>query len=117
MFYGASPNIFEKAKTLRDSMTDAEILLWEKLSNKKLNGFRFRRQHPLGNFIADFYCHKAKLVIELDGEIHQEAEQADYDLGRTYEIEGFVIRVIRFKNKEVSEDIDAVLMQISRFLT
>jgi very-short-patch-repair endonuclease len=71
MYYGATPETFEKAKVLRDTLTKAEKLLWNNLKGKKLMGFRFRRQHPIDIFIADFYCHELKLVIEVDGEIHK----------------------------------------------
>ena len=116
MFYGASSNIFEKAKVLRGNMTEAETVLWEKLSNKKLDGHRFRRQHSISSFIADFYCHKAKLVIEVDGEVHQHEEQADYDEGRNYDIESLGIKVVRFSNREVIYDIDEVLRKIKKYL-
>lgn len=115
MFYGASPNIFEKAKVLRDDMTEAEKLLWNRLSNKQL-GYRFRRQHPIGSFIADFYCHKAKLVVEVDGSVHQEPEQADYDIGRTYEIEALEIKVIRFTNAQIEGQMTEVLERIKSCL-
>ena len=68
--WAAKPDIYKKAKELRKSMTVAEELLWNRLKNNKLGGLKFRRQHPLDIFIADFYCHKLKLVIEIDGEIH-----------------------------------------------
>jgi imidazole glycerol-phosphate synthase subunit HisF len=74
MFDGASPLIFERAKDLRKNMTEAEKVLWFHLKQNS-GGFKFRRQHPLGIYIADFYCHKAKLVIELDGTIHDDAEE------------------------------------------
>ncbi|GAB4246991.1 MAG: hypothetical protein Tsb0034_26070 [Ekhidna sp.] len=70
MFYGATPSIFEKAKMLRQNMTRQELILWKELSANKLLGLRFKAQHPIGNFIADFYCHKLKLVIEIDGDSH-----------------------------------------------
>jgi len=63
----ANSKTFEKAKELRTNQTAAEELLWKKLRNKQLNGFKFRRQHPLMQFIADFYCYEKKLVVELDG--------------------------------------------------
>ena len=71
MFYNAKPHIFEKAKVLRKNMTDAEIKLWKQLKGKKLLGLRFRPQHPIDIFIADFYCHQAKLVAEIGGRIHK----------------------------------------------
>lgn len=70
MFYGASSALFAKAKQLRENMTPSELLLWQELKENKL-GVRFKPQHPLKYFIADFYCHQLKLVIEVDGEIHQ----------------------------------------------
>ena len=71
MFYGAKPVIFERAKMMRKQMTDAELLVWEILKEKQMLGFRFRSQHPIDIFIADFYCHPLKLVIEIDGGIHK----------------------------------------------
>lgn len=69
MFYGAPPYIFEKARKLRETMTPAEQILWKYLKKRQLKGCKFRRQHPLSEFIADFYCHSLKLVIEVDGGI------------------------------------------------
>lgn len=73
---------------------------------------RFRRQHPIDIFIADFYCHTARLVIELDGEIHK--KQIEYDNGRTAEIEHFDIKVLRFKNSEVENNIEKVVKHIEK---
>jgi very-short-patch-repair endonuclease len=86
MFYDASPAIFEKAKLLRESMTDAEKELWNILSNNKFMGLRFRSQHPINRFIADFYCHSIKLVVEVDGGIHNLPENKEYDIQRSFEI-------------------------------
>ena len=109
MFYNAKPTIFERAKLLRANMTEAELKLWSYLRNNKL-GVRFKAQHPIDLFIADFYCHQVKLVVEVDGSIHN--LQADYDEGRTEEIERFGIVVIRFTNDEVIHHIDKVLISI-----
>lgn len=116
MFYGASPEIFRRAKELRLHLTPSEALLWERL-REGINGYKFRRQHPLYKFIADFYCHNAKLVVEIDGEIHNNIEQYENDLGRTTEIEKFGIKVIRFTNKEVQENIEKVICEIKNQLT
>ena len=70
MFYGATPLIFERANQLRKHQTESEKLLWEILKNKRMLGLRFKRQHPIDKYIADFYCHSLKLVIEVDGKIH-----------------------------------------------
>jgi very-short-patch-repair endonuclease len=108
MFYGASRNIFEKATELRNNMTVAEKYLWDELRNRKIFKAKFRRQHPIDIFIADFYCHSYKLVIELDGEIHSEKEVQEYDDGRTHDIEKLGIKILRFTNEEVLNDIQAV---------
>src|SRR5580765_7230356 len=73
MFEGASHLIFGNAKHLRKNMTVAQTVLWMHLK-KGINGFKFRRQHPIGLYIADFYCHKAKLIVEVDGLVHSEPE-------------------------------------------
>ena len=86
MFFGASTIIFENANGLRKNMTDAEKLLWFHLKQSP-KGFKFRRQHPMGMYIADFYCHKAKLVIEIDGSVHQLDDVKQYDLNRQKIIE------------------------------
>jgi len=109
MFYNAKPHIFEKAKMLRKNMTKAEEILWNQLRRKKLLGLRFRPQHPIDIFIADFYCHTVKLVIEVDGGIHKSSEQKEYDLGREGELENWGIRVIRFTNGEIENNIKQVL--------
>jgi very-short-patch-repair endonuclease len=70
MFYGATPEIFRKAKNLRNNLTFHEKKLWEELRGNKLHGLRFKSQHPIDQFIVDFYCHKLKLVIEIDGNSH-----------------------------------------------
>jgi very-short-patch-repair endonuclease len=108
--YGASPEIIAMAKSLRKTMTNAEKLLWTALKDKQLNGLKFRRQHPIWIFVADFYCHQAKLIVELDGPIHQQTKAKD--LNRTAELEKLGIKVIRFTNEEVLKDLNQVLIQI-----
>jgi very-short-patch-repair endonuclease len=110
MYYGAKPETFRTAKILRDNMTKYEKLLWEKLKQKQICGLRFRRQHPIVFFIVDFYCHDARLVIEIDGDIH--SQQREYDDGRSAEIEKFSIKVIRFSNSEIENNISDVIKVI-----
>lgn len=98
MFYSASKNTFEKARLLRNNMTEAEKILWDKLKDRKIFKTRFRRQHPISIFIVDFYCHELKLVIEIDGGIHLNNEVAEHDEGREYDIEKFGIKILRFTN-------------------
>ena len=98
-------------------MTKAELILWHKLNDKKIFKSKFRRQHPIGIFIVDFYCHEYKLVIEIDGEIHNNEENFEYDDGRTAEIQKFGITVLRFTNHQVTYKLDKVILIILRILT
>lgn len=113
--------IVEICRELRRNSTGSESILWANLRNRKLSGRKFYRQYPIIYnttndlhyfFIADFYCHEKKLVIEVDGKIHD--HQKDYDEGRTAIIEQLGIRVIRFKNEEFSENISGVLAEIRK---
>ena len=115
MFYGAENYTFKNATENRLKMTQAETILWEVVKNRKL-GIKFRRQHPIGKFIADFYCHKVKLVIELDGEYHDDIDQKNYDLERTKEFERLGLNIIRFTNDMVINKLEAVLDGISGFI-
>jgi very-short-patch-repair endonuclease len=117
MFYGAEPDILRTAAILRKNMTLAERVLWVKLKNRDIFKVKFRRQHPVWIFIVDFYCHEYKLVIEVDGEIHNESETKEYDLGRTAEIEKFGLKVIRFTNDQILYNIDSVVSEIHKNIT
>ena len=112
MFYGAGRNIFERAHDLRKNMTKAEIFLWNELKNRRIFGVRFRRQHPVDIFVVDFYCHELRLAIEIDGEIHLRNEISEYDDGRTHDIEKLGIKIIRFTNEQVFNEIDKVKSRI-----
>lgn len=112
MFYGASPEIFKRASELRKNMTKAEKLLWSALRRKQILGKRFRRQHPINSFIVDFYCHEAKLIIEVDGGIHNLPEQKEHDTGRSHELEQFGLTIIRFTNTQVFQNLDKVIKNI-----
>ena len=116
LFKGANSELFHFARQNRKIQTKSELLLWERLRNRKLKGFKFRRQHPISNFIADFYCVECNLVIELDGDYHQHRDQSEYDQGRTYELEELNLKVVRFTNREVIENIELVLEKIVRNL-
>ncbi len=110
---GAGESGFHKAHTLRHSMTDAEKVLWNELKSRKFMGLKFRRQHPIHCYIADFYCHEQKLIIEVDGGIHHEESQKEHDTKRTDELNHFGIKVLRFKNDEVLKNIKNVLTEIA----
>lgn len=101
------------AKQLRRNMTDAELLLWRHLRGHRLLGAKFKRQQPLGNYIADFVCFEAKLVLEVDGGQHLECEQ---DRQRDAWLRERGYEVLRFWNNEVLEQTDAVLERIFQVL-
>jgi len=112
MFYGASRNTFQKAHFLRRNMTDAEMVLWSRLKNRKIFKVRFRRQHPIDIFVLDFYCHEIKLAIEVDGGIHLKSEIQEYDKGRSHEIEKFGIKILRFTNEQILNNLNEVQITI-----
>ena len=112
MWKGAPSDSFSKAQFLRRNETIAEKLLWEKLRNNQLEGLKFRRQHPVNIYIADFYCHKFKLIIELDGDYHDQEEQKQKDEVRTEVLRLNDLKIIRFKNEEVEQNINQVLITI-----
>lgn len=109
-----SPELIERARELRKNPTKAEALLWERLRNGQLGGLKFRRQHPVCGFILDFYCKKARLAIELDGGVHVNTEQKEYDRERTRELEETGVMILRFWNREVTQNIDDVLEKIKK---
>ena len=102
-------NSKEKARKLRRNMTLAEKKIWyELLAKDKLNGLRFLRQKPIDEYIADFYCHKLKLVIEIDGESHLAEGAREYDEHRTKVLNAYGIEVIRYTNEEILNHIGEV---------
>ena len=115
MFYGAGEIIFKRAEELRKNQTADEKLLWLHLKRNKL-GVRFKRQHPIWMYIADFYCHEIKLVIEVDGSIHNVKEVMENDKIREEDIISFGIKVIRFTNKEIRTNIVSVLKKIQTII-
>jgi very-short-patch-repair endonuclease len=104
-FFGASPKIKARAKALRKRMTYSEKVLWQVLRKNHLRYYYFRRQHPIGSFIVDFYCHELKLVVEIDGLYHETEEQHEKDLNRTAVLEDFGIKVIRYTNEQIDTNI------------
>jgi len=112
--HGASPAIKSRAKDLRKSVKETEMILWSKIRNRQQGGFYFRRQHPYYIYILDFYCDKANLAIEIDGKIHLRKQV--YDKERTDFLESSGIRVIRFTNEDIKTRIDWVLMIINYHL-
>ena len=115
-YFGASIETIALAKRLRKKTTPAEEKLWKHLRNRQLKNLKFRRQHPIKYYIADFYCHEVRLVIELDGGIHKKKAIKDRDENRQAEIERFDLHVLRFKNEEVMENVEGVLEKIKKFI-
>jgi acetylglutamate kinase len=113
MFYGASHLIFQKAEELRNRMTPAEEVLW-KLIHINQWKLKFRRQHPISNYVVDFYSHSIRLVIELDGGIHDIEEVKRHDELREKDLEELGLTVLRFKNDEVFKNRKAVLEKIAK---
>ncbi|HXQ20703.1 MAG TPA: DUF559 domain-containing protein, partial [Candidatus Acidoferrales bacterium] len=108
----APVTVQRRARQLRGELTRAERELWRRLRDQQLEGYRFRRQHAVDRFIVDFFCPRARLVVEIDGDSH--AEQKDYDAERTAWLEQHrQYRVVRFMNTEVHENIEAVLERIA----
>jgi very-short-patch-repair endonuclease len=99
---------------LRRRPTPAERLLWERLRNRQLDGFKFRRQHPIGRFVVDFYCVEAGLALEVDGLIHDRQRDADNLRDRHLRDEG--VNVLRVKNDDVMNNLSAVLDRIAESL-
>lgn len=113
MHTGATPDKFQFAANLRKNQTPQEEKLWAYLRTKP-KGFKFRRQHPFQEYILDFYCHRAKLVTELDGKQHK--SNLEYDDDRTEIIENYGLEVIRFENSEVDHNFEIVKRKIMRLL-
>ncbi len=105
-------DIKERARHMRKHPTQAEDALWQRLRKRQVKGLRFRRQHSIGPFIVDFYCFEARLVLEIDGEIHEEPGQMEYDKERQHYLESLGLRVLRFSNIQVLDQADSVLKAI-----
>lgn len=105
----------ENAKALRNNPTNAEELLWAYLWQKPL-GHKFRRQHPISIYIADFYCHSLKLIIEIDGGVHGEVEVAKRDIERQKNLESEGIHFFRFTNEQVEKRIQEVIGAIENYI-
>ena len=112
----SSPAVRARARQLRRPLTPAEQILWQHLRNRNFGG-KFRRQRPIGPIIVDFYCNEARLVVELDGESHNHASQAERDELRTEWLEDRGYRVLRFWNHVVLRDTDSVIAAIVEALS
>jgi type I restriction enzyme R subunit len=109
--------LVELARELRKRQTSAEGLLWQLLRNRQLLEFKFRRQHQFGDYVADFYCHEAQLVIECDGSVHESDEQWYHDRNRDAYMIAQGLRVLRFTNDRILNDTENVLKEIAKYLS
>ncbi len=104
----------KKRRELRHDATPAEKILWQYLRAKQIGGFKFRRQYSINSFIIiDFYCAEVRLAIEVDGDSHLTGEAAEYDHDRQKNIEAFGVSFLRFKNEDVSNNVENVIDEIS----
>ena len=110
--YNANDVIKARANYLRKNQTMAENLLWQIIRNRQIAGLKFRRQHPLANYIADFYCHELKLVIELDGDVHDIAWVKERDLRREKAMKELGLQIVRFSNEQVFSNADLIADKI-----
>ncbi|TVQ04040.1 MAG: endonuclease domain-containing protein [Balneolaceae bacterium] len=110
-----NPKLKERARELRNNSTLSEILLWNEIKQRKMLGYQFYRQRPIGNYIVDFFCFKLRLVIEIDGNSHDECK-FEYDMKRQNYLESLGFTVLRFDDLEVKKDIDNVLRVIESWI-
>ena len=110
------PQLKERRRQLRNSLTPAEALLWKNLQRSQVGGRKFRRQHSVGSYIVDFYCPACRLAVELDGQGHFESARSECDVKRMGFLEQQGIRVLRFENRQVFESLEEVLTTIQAHL-
>ena len=108
----ASEHMIRRARGLRREEMPPEELLWLALRNGQIGGLKFRRQHPIGAYVVDFYCHSAKLVVEIDGMSHE--NKAEEDAARAKVLDAQALRILRVTNEDVMHDLDAVTREIAR---
>lgn len=108
--------LVRKARSLRNSMTRAEIMFWTRIRSKQVWGLKFRRQQPICEYIVDFYCDSIKLIIEIDGEIHNNPAINQYDKIRETALRDHGYQILRFVNNEVEFNLDTVLNKLNSFL-
>jgi very-short-patch-repair endonuclease len=107
-------NALTRAKHLRQTSTPAEEILWSHLRNRRFLGLKFRRQAPVGPYVADFFCHELRLILEVDGPVHLEETQVSHDLNRDANLQALGYRVLRFTNQQILTELDSLLEIIRR---
>jgi very-short-patch-repair endonuclease len=107
--------IIDVARQLRKRSTIPEKILWERLRRHQLGGFKFKRQHHIGRYVVDFFCSELRLIVELEGGIHEKENQKEYDEVRFEELESLGFKTLRIKNDEVINNIENVIKKILKF--
>ena len=105
----------KNARKLRKNQTEAEKVLWGAIKGRQCAGMKFRRQYPIHYYVADFYCHEERLIIEVDGSIHLRSNVIEHDENRTSELCRYGIRIIRFSNEEVLHNLQEVIERIKAY--
>jgi len=116
MLYYGNRELVKNARELRKNMTLAEIILWSRLRSRKIDGYKFRRQQPILDYIVDFYCDELKLIIEADGEIHSLSDKSETDVKRNklLKINGY--HILHLTNSEIQTDINSAIKKIKSFI-
>jgi very-short-patch-repair endonuclease len=115
-FLSYNPRLKEIARTLRETMTQSEVMLWKYLKGKRMQGYDFDRQRPIDEYIVDFYCKQLKLAIEIDGSSHDSAEAQEQDQYRQERLEALGIHFLRFQHQEVLQNTNTVLQTIEAWI-
>ena len=105
---------FKKARNLRREQTEQEKILWSIIRNRQFYGLKFKRQVPIGVYIADFCCNEKKLIIELDGGQHNEPNNIKYDKNRTKFLENEGYKIIRFWNNDINDNLEGVYTKLKQ---
>jgi len=117
MGYFGNKELVKRARVLRNNMTRAEIILWSRLRSRQINGYKFRRQQPLYDYIVDFYCHDLKLIIEVDGEMHSLLENKKHDSKRDNILKLNGYHIIRMSNVKVETEINSAINKIILYIS
>ncbi len=115
--FNSNEESFRRAKALRKDSTSAEKLFWRLVKNRQFENLKFRRQHPIGSFIVDFYCHEKRLVIELDGSVHEDEFIKQYDKRREQVLKSFGLIIVRFENGDIIRNLDLVIGELREVIS
>lgn len=116
MGYYGNRELVKRARVLRNNMTQAEVILWSRLRSKQIDGYKFRRQQPIFDYVVDFYCNELRLIVEVDGEIHSLSEKTDSDIKRDKILKINRYKIVRLTNFEIESDIEATIEKIKAFI-